>query len=420
MFMVERKKSADNKKKTNILISVFCMICLSNDTLLFGTNANESVKVLGYAGMLFIMLYWIFHGGRISKNAFCLATVLVVCGLLTIVTTFNINIKYAYNILLILIAAFFTSQVKLHDFIRSYQKIMMFLAVYSVVVFFVYEIAYSIMSVFPIVENEAGFRFFCSIFDLSLVETPYQLHRSFGIFREPGVYMIFLILAIVFELFFTEKSSLKKLIIFMIALVLTQSTAGYIILVGIVLAHIFFTNKHVHTTQKKIRKLFLVGLFLGILWVLIDVDVFYWLFGKVFSESTSKTSRFDSIIININILLSDWYRILTGVGFDVVESSFRVYASKIGSTATDNTNTIFRLMATYGLVYISILVCMWYKFFKKIKGPLLAFCVFGIFILCLFTESLIVNIMLYLMAFYALEKNDHESVEERINAGSIN
>jgi len=68
----------------------------------------------------------------------------------------------------------------------------------------------------------------------------------------------------------------------------------------------------------------------------------------------------------------------------------------------DNTNTIFRVFSTYGFLYISVLMALWFKFFAKLKNAFVVLCLFGTFCLCLFNESLIVNVMLYIIAFYSL------------------
>ena len=85
------------KIQLSVLISVFLMIYFSADTLLFGTNGNEGMKLIGYAGVLFLSLYWMIKGS-ISKKHLSLAIVLVCLGTLTMLTT-GINIKYFYILL---------------------------------------------------------------------------------------------------------------------------------------------------------------------------------------------------------------------------------------------------------------------------------------------------------------------------------
>ena len=398
------------KIQLSVLISVFLMIYVSADTLLFGTNSNEGMKLIGYAGILPLSLYWMIKGS-ISKKHLSLAIVLVGLGTLTMLTT-GINIKYFYVFVLIVFAAFFCTSVKFEDFAAAYQKIMLFLAIYSVAAFVLYELAYSVISNFPIIENESGLKFINLIFDFSLTQMKYVPHRSFGIFREPGVYMFFLILALIFELFFvqvkSEKSKIIHVGIYVVALVLTFSTAGYIVLALVLLLYLLF-GINTSSTHKQHLKLiiFLAGLG-AVLWLMLDDSLMIKVFGKLVNENYSKSSRLESINTNIRIIASNIHCFFTGVGFSFVEENFQNYS--VDASIGDNTNTIFRIFSTYGFFYVSVLLALWAKFFARVKNIFLAIALLGVFCLCLFNESLIINIILYVIAFYSL--NSKVAVEK--------
>ena len=211
------------KAQPNVLISVFIMLYMCRDTVLFGTNGSAAMKLWGYVAYAALALYWILKG-KVYKNLFVGALVFVFLGGLTLITT-GVSIKIFYVFLLVILASFFCSSVKFEDFVEAYQKIMLFLAVCSIVAFALYEVAYPVIVRFPIFENEAGFGFINLLFDMPMVKLPYVTHRSFGIFREPGVYMIFLALALMFELFFVKNNRNKKtivhVVIYVMALVFT-------------------------------------------------------------------------------------------------------------------------------------------------------------------------------------------------------
>lgn len=392
-------KNEGAKVQLNVLISVFLMLYLSRDTVLFGTNSNNTVNLIGYAGTLLLALYWIVKG-KVSRNCIVVSLVLIFLGMLTMLTT-GIDIKYVYTFLLIILAAFFCSSVKFDSFVKAYQKTMLFLAAYSIIVFLLYEIAYAVISRFPIIVNESGVKFINLLFDMAMVKRPYVSHRSCGIFREPGVYMIFLILALVFELFIMYDGNKKRtgihIGIYILALALTLSTAGYIVLALVLMLYLLFgTNNQKH----KYLKLFLFAAFVvGALWVFFDEGLFDSVFGKLIRDNYSRDSRMESINTNIRMIAANIQHVFTGLGFSFVEGNFRYYS--IDSSMGDNTNTVFRMLATYGIVYIAILMVLWFKFFAKHKNKLLAGGLFGAFVLCLFNESLIVNVILYILAFYS-------------------
>lgn len=388
------------KTPSNVLISLFIMLYMCNDTLWFGTNANGIMKLLGYVAYVGLALYWILKG-KAYKNHLGIALVFVVLGTITLITT-GINIKIFYVFLLVILAAFFCSNVKFEDFVEAYQKIMAFLAVYSIIAFVLYEVAYPVIARFPIFKNEAGFGFINLFFDMPMVRLPYVVHRSFGIFREPGVYMIFLVLALMFELFFVKNSSAKRtnvhVIIYIIAVVFTLSTAGYLITALILILYLLFGfENQKHKGLKLI--IFIVLLAVGI-WLFFDQTMFDTVFGKIIDDNYSKESRMESVYANLRMISSNFEYFMTGLGFSFVEQNFRQYSAD--ASVGDNTNTIFRIFATYGFVYAAVLMGLIFKFFIRVKNALLAVCLFSTFCLCLFNESLIVNVFLYIMAFYSL------------------
>ena len=156
------------KIQPSILLSVFLMLYVSPDTLFFGTNGNGSAKLMGYAVMLLLTLYWLLKG-KVSKTHMSVSIALIFFGMLTMFTT-GFNIKYFYVFMLIILASFFCTSVKFEVFLEAYQKIMLFLSFYSFVSFLLCELTPTLISRFPVVVNEAGLRFYNLIFDFSLVK----------------------------------------------------------------------------------------------------------------------------------------------------------------------------------------------------------------------------------------------------------
>ena len=388
------------KIQPSVLISIFLMLYMSRDTVLFGTNGNGIMKLVGYVAYGGIALYWMLKG-KVAKKLFDVALFFIALGGITLITT-GVNIKIFYLFLLVVLAAFFCSNVKFEVFAEAYQKIMLFLSIYSIVAYALYEIAYPIVMRFPIFRNEANVAFINLFFDMPMVKVPYVEHRSFGIFREPGVYMIFLTLALMFELFFVKNESNKKtvahIVIYVIALVLTLSTAGFIVMALVLILYLFFGSNN--QNHKNLKMVVFIAFFVGALWLLFDKTMFEVVFGKLMSDNYSKASRMESVYSNIRMITDNIEHFFTGLGFSFVEENFSYYSTD--SSMGDNTNTIFRVFSTYGFLYISVLMALWFKFFAKLKNAFVVLCLFGTFCLCLFNESLIVNVMLYIIAFYSL------------------
>lgn len=406
------------KIQPSILLSVFLMLYVSPDTLFFGTNGNGSAKLMGYAVMLLLTLYWLLKG-KVSKTHMSVSIALIFFGMLTMFTT-GFNIKYFYVFMLIILASFFCTSVKFEVFLEAYQKIMLFLSLYSFVSFLLCELTPTLISRFPVVVNEAGLRFYNLIFDFSLVKMMYVTHRSFGIFREPGVYMFFLSIAMIFELFFVKENSKKRMlihvVIYIAAMIVTLSSAGYIILTLVLMLYLLFGTKR--TENKNLKNIVFIICVGFMLWLYFDEALFDEVFGKLSSDNYSKTSRLESITTNIRMIASNIEHFFTGLGFSFVEGNFRYFSTD--AATGDNTNTIFRIFSTYGFMYISVLIALWFSFFSKVKNKSLSISLFGVFCLCLFNESLIVNIILYIIAFYSLNEKFvvHKPQEQRLTGSS--
>ena len=122
---------------------------------------------------------------------------------ITSLFNFNISGGYVYQIWLfligILIVNFFTQK----QFLDIYIRYVYILSVISLVVFLLASISLSIFEIFPVQNNSAG----ATMYNLGacIVFADGAYVRNTSIFREPGVFMIYLNIAVMFELFFKKK-----------------------------------------------------------------------------------------------------------------------------------------------------------------------------------------------------------------------
>ena len=109
-------------------------------------------------------------------------------------------------------------------FIKYYQIIIFILTLFAIIVFmytFVTGINYSI---FPVFYSSKGRPFF-NYFFLSF---QFEEKRMQGLFWEPGLLATFLLLALTFEILFRKKIRKVLFLIYLLGLVLTFSTFGYL------------------------------------------------------------------------------------------------------------------------------------------------------------------------------------------------
>ena len=226
----------DHKKATIYekiyFVVIFLMIYCSQDTLLFGTNANTNLtEAAKYLPFIFIIILLFLNTHLKVKN---LLVVVLMCMLLMLTCFVNGEElrNYVYRCA-ILIAAFLLVEYNKSLFWEYYSKIMTFLCSWSIVTFVVNIIIPSIINIFPLIQNILGREYKTTFFSIISVETKYIVSRNQGIFREPGVFAVFLVIAMINELKCGSNINVKRFIIYMITMLTTMSTAGYIILTAI-------------------------------------------------------------------------------------------------------------------------------------------------------------------------------------------
>lgn len=401
------------KEFSAIYLSVFILLYVSIDTILFGTNENGRVVSQGYFIIFTLSLLWIFktflYIRRINRKVLILYFGMMLVLVTTMLSTKDLSFKYLYEMCIITLAFCFCLNVDFGIFKEVYLKIMFFLSAFSVISFVIYEIAPTLTMLFPVVQNSTLYKFYFTGFSMEFANVAYISHRNFGIFREPGVFATFIILALVFELFMSEKHNLKRILVQVAALILTFSTAGYLILMAIVMSYLIFNNQ----TNPKKKMIVAVFSIIVLLTFARDTNIFESVFEKLFSNNQSKDSRLNSQFVNLYMLFQKPQYSFFGLGFDYVEKNYQIYASALFSSGTHNTNTILRMLSIHGLFYTGIFVSLLWNFSgiqKKIPKSIL----FLILYLVLSNESIMLNIIIYIIAFYAItnvRKNNENSID---------
>ena len=190
--------------------------------------------------------------------------------------------------------------------------------------------------------------------------------RNTSIFREPGVFMIYLNIAILFELFFKNEINKSYLFVFILAIFTTFSTAAFIA-VGTIFIAFLFTKSNNKTSIK--NKGFIVGLLLiAFIIVLSSGELYNMVFEKVGKDNIgdgSSLARGVSILANFNIFLDNF---LFGVGiknYPFLFSRYTLDLVGISMEVGNNTNTITTILAVYGILFGSLFVYMLISFAKK-------------------------------------------------------
>ena len=167
-----------------------------------------------------------------------------------------------YPIITLFIALVFVSNVDSATFRKAYIDVMVFLALYSIVVYLIYLAVPELIECMPVIVNSNGGKAFNLIF---AVVSQHAFMRSDGIFWEPGVYQTFLNLAIPMVIF--ENKKYWKLIVLYVALLFTLSTTAY--LVGLLNLVFILLNYYSKKKNGYFKAFFII--LLGIIAVIIAI-----------------------------------------------------------------------------------------------------------------------------------------------------
>lgn len=394
-------------------IIIFLLIYTSRETLLFGTNSDTVMNQIGYVVPIVTLCLLSFVKRNVcsSHNHKRLKALLIFLVLFTMVVNWDLNLKYGYEIILICVACQISLKIPFSKFVEVYSNIILFLSVFAIVTALLYIIYPSYVGYFPTIVNKGNLIYY----NLGLAVIPDELcgvyFRMYGIFREPGVAIIFTNISLAFELFVKNVVNVKRILILVMAVFLTYSTAGYIVTFLLIFTYILSLRKRTYLIPFSV-----IGI-ICIAFCLISNDYIYTLVFDKFSnpDSNSLAARLGSVGNNLKLLLDNSLGFLPGLGFQTVEDAFVKFGERFEGQG-HNTNTILKLLAVHGFILFCVVMKRLYTFFMlrfiEHKYKIRIF-LFMTFLLMLGNEDLIVNVIFYIIVFYSLKlkfKNTDGSV----------
>lgn len=217
-----------------------------------------------------------------------------------------------------------------------------------------------------------GFPTVNGYYDLFIVTQRVGMARVCGIFWEPGVFATMIIVAMLFEYYLLDKKVRPLgMIIYVVGLFATQSTAGLVILFVVLLGIIW---KKVEDKKRKnlytiIFIVIAVIIFLS-LGRIIDflVKISPELFGKlVETESNTTSTRLNGPLINLSVFAE---KPLFGWGFTGSASEILKRMFKAGAATVDSqTSTSTQIMAAIGVGGLMYSLAFILPIFSKKKLP---------------------------------------------------
>lgn len=387
-------------------IILFLLIYASEDTMLFGTFGSSTYNMIKYVVLVGVLLFMLFKKTNVKKESIVLLGLLTILFVISAFLSGWLKIGFVYNILLLLTAIIFASRYSISLFKESFCRIVVFLSIYSLVIYFLNLSLPSSLSFFPTEYNVVGNEFKNCIFSVTFTSLPF---RNFGIFREPGVFMVFLNTALFFE-WFSSKSSAQRIFIYILTLLTTVSTAGVVIGAFILAGGAIY--------RKQAKNVFIaLPLVIFAYYIINSEDYIYGalLLDKI-ADGGSGTAevRYASIIIPLKISFSSPF----GVGPDAFDDLFPKYSAQLYGESYDGslaTATFFKMLAVNGIMVFTFYFWAFLRFVKKaFSNHYLRILFFIVLFLAFGNEDMRVSMLFNIMIAYGIVGNEKRSKSYKI------
>lgn len=270
----------------------------------------------------------------------------------------------AHYVLLIIFGFSFAMVIPFRTFARYYNKTILFLGLFSVIVFIIMLFAGDtpFFSSTFMSGNEACYRSFLGLYFRIDVGNP----RNYGPFWEPGIFSLMIIIAIVFELSLNKKPNFVNLIIYVVTIATTFSTSALLLLPFCI--PLFFAFQ-------KNKKWFWITLPLAIIFsggIIIlgepslNIPFFSQTFSKLFSSGNgSFKTRIFSPIYGVYLGGKSF-----GLGFgpNVFDAKYETLLLFGNTKGIEQTSTIGWIAGSFGMVGIFFLVAAYISMFYYFKN----------------------------------------------------
>ena len=392
-------KTKTLKKHTGLAFILMPLLCIiSDDSMLFGTNKAAYTLVfraIFYIITIFLLLYkckW-----KVNSGSFIMFSVFFFAVVLTVIVNSHFTNGYIFFLLTLFLGLVVTSYYTLEEFALIYTKFLVNLSLASLFLMLIYLYIPSVIQLFPKLTNNADneyYNMFISVFPLNTSSDV----RNYSLFREPGVYSIYLCLALVFTLLYEPVSSIinktQYSLILIISILTTLSTAGFLCL-GIILILYSYKYRNIMVAITLLCLILFVIMYLGdSIFDKLNVDAYSY---------RSTMSRTSSVVIPAYIILENP---ITGVGLDYFSLTYEKISyslfQDIYTASGSSTNTLMNSMAIFGVPIGVLILFSVFRFSRFISSNKTVFLGVGlILILLMSTQELRMSFLFSIIIMYS-------------------
>lgn len=340
--------------------------------LLYMSSSFYGLAIPGRVNASILLIFSVitFLGNKKSRNINLKTLLFIIFAYISSIVTMLMNSEDVDNYLIFWVYLFVAYIIYLSidttEFILIFNNIMFFLAVFSLISFGILLLFPSVYQYVPMITNRVGLRVYNLFF--SVARHSNYFNSNFGIFWEPGAYQTFLNLALFFELFIINNFNVKRILVFLVTIITTFSSTGYLAAMLLIFIYIIYDGKFIAlrkimNKRKKMSIMMLTFLIVvAIVFPYLPNNIKFKVFGKlkaIFNPDLVKsnpsygstTARINSIVVPIfNFFKSPIY----GVGFDNLTNS----SINMGSNFL--TATPLNWFGLFGLpLGILFNICLW-------------------------------------------------------------
>lgn len=388
----------DETYKTIDFILVIVVILLSKSLYYESYGANI---------LLIIFLFLLVFFERISKVKVNILLILYSLLLLTIVLS---NLESQFSSILVLVSRIFIGiiiiyLISFHKFSEIFIKIIIIISIVSWLSWII--IAFDIKSILPPFTSIDGrilrnFLFF-GVWE-NFIE--YSVFRNAGLWWEPGAFQLFINIAFLFSIV-NNTINKKKYLIFLITLLTTVSTTGFIIF--LMLSFVYF-RKYFVLKRSRIIHLIIILFFLFIFLILLSPVLFDKFDINNNGAFPSFLSRYYDLNISWNLFLDNFF---LGYGFGQLENTIPyrevfinddLYALSTPSGSDGITMFVSQIGILGLLLIIPLLIPKYFMHLDFINKFIISVSIFIMFN----TENFTFTLIFIVLTFYGIIGNKKE------------
>ncbi len=403
------QNSVDNRdiKKISIFgyIAMLFMLFLTDSGIVtYGSNTMYYLSMLSCLAIAGYAILTLINKRFYTRTAIVFTLIIIWIGMYSIVIGSGVGQTLRYVSLLV-IGLYISYIVPLDKFMKAFTDVCFVLALIAIFMWLIVFLFPDVYDVLPIIELKSNHSSsnemfeYRTLFLANMHKSDYTLiDRVYSIFWEPGVCQAYFNIALIYTTrFIRGKRQIIYSIVFIVAVILTLSTGGYLAL-ACVIGLILFSGGGFKNYGGIVLRILL---FVGIIFLVVsftafqDSDLFTSVFGKL-SDGTdhqSVASRFNSIEGNLLILRDNFF---IGVGLNQSSTALEKY-----NIFTNQTNTILDYFATFGFIIGSIYTICWGYYINNLgKNIIQKLLILGAFVCVFFNEDFIGSIHFYILMMY--------------------